>query len=531
MMAGEQPSRRVFGGLLLAGALGILLTGPAPQLSYASDTANYLSACGASAGGLILQRDYFSPIGPAAILPTVLAMRVHAATVAALAWGSALAWLGYGLAAWTVARPRMVGWLAAAFALFVAATATAPYTLDFGNWHSLSYGMLYNRLAWAAVCIAACPAFLPRAVPPRLAWAAAGHGACAAWLWLIKPNYVLIQVPLTIWAMVAIQGQRRPAATTAWFAAGAAAATLLVGICVPFDPLGYMREHFAMAHDVSPGLLLHTLARSLRENLAPVALLGAGWLIAAAGTPSWGRRASLLGLLVSVGSATFLANMTNTQFSEFPLWGALGWFLAAFLGGAGQRVRFGRPAAAAGVALGLAYAWQPLLAEPYAFAWKQAHAFPGPQTAVVASPAWSGMPMRYYPATVSPLGAGHPGGSAGDYAAWLNDGLALLARVRPSPGPVLCLDWDNPFPFALGARPVLGDQIAWDVNKNVSPEHHPNVRRLLDQAAVVMEPKQSAMRESFVFKRPIFTEQLSRDFTLAGESAAWRVWLRTPAGR
>jgi hypothetical protein len=522
------PWRRIFLASLVAGAVVIGLTGAAPELNYPSDTANYLDASSAAAAGLRLQRDFFSPIGPAAILPTVVAMRLRGPTVAALAGGAALAWLGYGLVAWAVAARRMPGPLAAGFALFVAGTAAAPYTLDFGDWHSLSYGMLYNRLAWAALCIAACPAFLRGSGTKRLAWAAAGHGACAAWLWLIKPNYVLIQIPLTVWAMVAIQGQRRPVATVAWFLAGAAAATALVAGCVPFDPVGYVREHFAMAHDAPPELLRYTLVRSLHENLLPLAVLGLAWLVAAMGLASLGARVSLLALLVLVGGATFVANMTNCQFAEFPLLGALGWILAGHVVGAVRRTRPGLLAAATGIGLGLAYAWQPWSAIAYAQVWKRTHPAPSARAAIVASPAWADMPMEYAPGAALPGAAGNPAGSAGDYATWLNDGLALLARVPRPAGAILCLDWGNPFPFATGTRPALGDQIAWHVGRYISLDHHPDVGRLLDQAAAVMEPKDSVLPDALAFKRTIFADRLQADFAPAGESAGWRIWLRRP---
>jgi hypothetical protein len=137
--------------------------------------------------------------------------------------------------------------------------------------------------------------------------------------------------------------------------------------------------------------------------------------------------------------------------------------------------------------------------------------------------------MRYYPNAASSVTGGDYSESAGAYAAWLNDGLALLARVHPAPGAVLCLDWDNPFPFSTGTKPVLGDQIAWHVGRYITLQYHPDARRLLDQAMVVMEPKESVLPVALVFKRTLFGEQLRAEFALAGESADWRAWLRKAA--
>src|SRR6185312_9719671 len=73
--------------LLAAGALAIALTGAVPQTGFPSDTANYLDACHRVASGLVLYRDFSSPIGPAALWPTAIFARAAGASAAALGRG------------------------------------------------------------------------------------------------------------------------------------------------------------------------------------------------------------------------------------------------------------------------------------------------------------------------------------------------------------------------------------------------------------------------------------------------------------
>jgi hypothetical protein len=514
-----------FSGALALGAFFLIAAGPAPQLLFPSDVAAYLDACHRAALGQWLGRDFNSPIGPAALLPAALAMRLGGATVDALAIGSAFTWLAYGILAWLTARPRMPSWLAGAFALFVAASAAAPYTLDFGSWRILSYGMLYNRLAWAALAIAAVAGLLPRQDGGTSRWGAVGFGACAAWLWAIKPNYLLILIPLFFFHGLLEPNRRCFGFVRAL--GGALGLLTLVWLWVRFSPVGYIATHLGMAQEAPPGLLAYTFTRSLRENFWPVlVLIGIwGYVLKNAVAPS--VRLRLVLALSAVIVATFATNIANCQFSEIPLWGALGWVAAAgaiiHTSGTGSKWI----PVLAGAAFGLAFSWQPLASIAYNFVWKHYRAPGSPPAVQVTSTAWAGMPMR--PSPGEPFAAVEALESAGNYAAWLNDGLAALACVRRSQGPVLCLDWTNPFPFATQTIPATGDEIAWHVGRTVGAAHHPDVARLLASAAIVMEPRRSLQPDSLAFKRALFERGLHASFVVEHETAHWRVWSRRDA--
>lgn len=506
----------------IALGLGLFLllgAGPAPQLNYPADDATYLDACYRTATGQWLGRDYTSPVGPAAILPAALAMRLGQHTVGALVTGSVIVWLGGGLLAWWIARPRMPEWLAAGFALFTAGTAAAPYTLDFGSWRILSYGLLYNRLAWAALGLAAAAALLPRRDGREPHGVPLGLGASTIWLWLLKPNYLLILFPLVVYHWLGATDR------LAWFrrsVTGAASMLILVWLCVPFSLAGYVATHFGMAREAPADLLQYTLERSLAENIWLVLGLLVLWGVVLRGATL--PRRGWLGVVVgAVIVATFAANLTNCQFSEIPLWGALGW-LAAAAAGAATTPQFRQAGLMVGLGFGVAFTWQPLAAIAYNFAWKHYRAPGSPPALEVAGPAWRGMPMRPVPG--EPAGPDAALESAGNYAAWLNDGLALLRQAPP--GPMLCLDWNNPFPFATGTVPVAGDAIAWHVGRTHGPRYHPDIAPLVAGAAVVMEPRRSLQPDSLAFKRALFGPALAADFVLASETAHWRLWVRKP---
>lgn len=508
-------------GALALGTMLLLAAGPAPQLIYPSDDVVYLDACHRASLGQWLGRDYTSPIGPAALLPTTLAMKIGGADVRALANGSALTWLAYGILASVAARPRMDAWLAGAFALFVAGTAAAPYTLDFGAWNEQSYGMLYNRLAWAALCPAAAAALLPRSDRCPSSLVPTGLGACAVWLWALKPNYLLILLPLVLYHW--LHDPRR----LTWIARATGGALVMLGLiwaCVRFSPLGYFETHVDMARQAAQqDASFYGPARSLRENVGPVLALAAIWwlVLRPAGNPFRARLGLAIGAVII---CTLLANLTNNQFSEIPLWGALGWLAAAHALANPVTSSRSRIVGIASVACGLAFTWQPLGGIAYSFAWNKFRAPGFPPAQEVASPAWRGMPMRPVPGE-SADAAGNLE-SPGSYATWLNDGLALLARSRPTHGSILCLDWTNPFPFATGTLPAAGDQIAWHVGRYIGPQNHPDVERLAATAGVVMEPRRSIQPGSLAFKQQLFAPLLAASFTLAGESAQWRLWLR-----
>ena len=448
-------------------------------------------------------------------------MKLGCTAANALAIGSALVWLVYGALGFTVLRPRTTIWFSTAFAVFIAATAAAPYPLDFGSWRILSYAMLYNRLAWAALCLASAGSLLqcrdessPRDAPIAL-------GACATWLWAIKPNYLLILFPLLLFSVCTTSSRG------VWYRRAIASALIMllgIWICVRFSPVGYVQTHFGMARIAPSELLKYTLARSLGENLWPVIGLLVLWSTVLTYIPMLPQRIHLSYTLGAVLVLTFVANLANCQFSEFPLWGAFGWLAAIHATNFPPATRIKQLVVIGGVAMGLTYTWQPLASIPYIFVWKQFRDPGSPPAIQVASRSWAGMPMRPIPGI--PSRADTSLESAASYAAWLNDGLSLLTQVRPPHGAVLCLDWANPYPLATLTDPALGDEIAWHVGRTVGAAHHPAPQAILATVTVVMEPRRSIQPESLDFKKTLFGPTLRAAFIVRAETEHWRAWVR-----
>jgi hypothetical protein len=182
-----------------------------------------------------------------------------------------------------------------------------------------------------------------------------------------------------------------------------------------------------------------------------------------------------------------------------------------------------------GFVYGIGFAWQPLMSIGYNFVWKNFRAPGMPPAIQVASAAWHGMPMRPFPGEAS--GPAEDLQSAGNYAAWLNDGLAVLSASGSGYHSVVCLDWTNPFPFATGTAPPLGDELNWHVGRFIGPSNHPDVSALLDAADVVMEPLRSIQPGSLSFKKMLFSSALRESFIVFAETEHWRAWRRRDTRR
>lgn len=513
----------VFVLAMAAGAALIIVAGPVPQLLFPSDLAAYLDACYRSSLHQVLGSDFSSPIGPAAILPTTVGMRLVGVRVAALTFGACLNWVVYGLSAWLVARRRMKGGLAVAFAIFVAATAAAPYTLDFGSWRVLSYSLLYNRLAWATLCLCLPLCLLPAPNGARTGNIPAILGAATAWIWEIKPNYLLILFFLVIYAFAADK-RRRVSTWLGYSVAGAVVVLVGTYLAVPFSPAGYVATHLGMAREAPPALLYETFIRSLRENALWVAVIGASWAIALAsgGGRSAFDRISLIAVLSITVASTFIANITNCQFSEIPMWPVLGFLAAVSALGSLKEHRMTWITVVAGMAMLAVQGWQPLASLGYSLA-RRLLVFGHHVEVRVASPAWSGISMA-----VPPSEAADSGDQlfAGGYANRLNAGLSLMRAAHCEHKRCLCLDWINPFPFANQSPPITGDEIAWHFGRTVGPKHHPDAAFLASQADVIMEPIQSIQPNSLEFKRGLFMPSMAGAFVVFSENSYWRLWIR-----
>jgi hypothetical protein len=109
------------------------------------------------------------------------------------------------------------------------------------------------------------------------------------------------------------------------------------------------------------------------------------------------------------------------------------------------------------------------------------------------------------------------------YAMLVNDGLAVLRGRTSADTAVLCLDFTDPFTFALNLRPVRGGEIFWF---STTPRHFPNTAELLSKADLVMAPKRPVYVPAGEAVIAQFTPPLRRDFRLLAESDYWHLYKR-----
>jgi hypothetical protein len=122
--------------------------------------------------------------------------------------------------------------------------------------------------------------------------------------------------------------------------------------------------------------------------------------------------------------------------------------------------------------------------------------------------------------------ADRPDLTSQQYAAWINDGLALLRRHVTDSSRVLSLDWVNPFPFALGLPSPRGDALCWALGLLQSADHHPDAQDVLGDAGFVMEPKRAISPSTYEFKKEFLEPELSKDFEMVDESPLWILYER-----
>lgn len=122
--------------------------------------------------------------------------------------------------------------------------------------------------------------------------------------------------------------------------------------------------------------------------------------------------------------------------------------------------------------------------------------------------------------------ADDPHFSSQQYAAWVNDGLALLRRHVTDSSRVLSLDWINPFPFALGLPSPRGDALCWAVGLLQSADHHPDAQEVLGDATFVMDPKRSIAPLTYEFKKDYLGPELSKGFERVDQSELWILYER-----
>jgi hypothetical protein len=546
-----QAYRRAFLSLaaLVVVAVGVLLAVGCSHQDFAPwDASNLLEGGWRVFQGQRPHSDFFSPLGAVPLLLIAAGMGLHGPSAAALATGYVLAFPIVTLWAWLLARPRFPALPAFLLAALIGFLVPATRCLA-TSWSVASYAMEYNRLGWALLCLLLVPLFVPPIGPitRRREWLeGVSTGALFGLLLFTKINYVgMAALAIAIGGLLFGMSWRTGIGLVGGFL------TIVIALLsyLRFDLPAMLADLRMVGAVQQTSQRIEALAEVLKFSAFGLALLfGVAYLLS---LPLAGEEAAipfpwkrwLLAALVMTGVGIVVCS-TNAQRRDIPLCGVAALSLAE-----GYRRRLGAVGPAVAVQDGhRRYLWGSLLASVLAGLVLLAdgasivHSFAfdffrsNDRKAAARIDAHS---MRDLALPLQP-GEQHDDDileqiqqlpedaflTPNQYAAWVNDGLALARRHGGPESRVFCLDKINPFPFALGWPSARGDALFWQVGQVVDTQRHPPADRVFPEVTLVLEPKRSLHPEDTAFLRQIFGNTLDTEFVPLGESRMWRVYGR-----
>jgi len=496
--------------------------------------------------------DFYSPFGAVPSLVVALGMAAAGPKAAALGYGSALLLPVAGVWAWAVARRRFSALPALLFCLTVAFLLVGTHRLDL-SWRATTYAMSYNRMGWALLALLVVQLFVPRRGPrSRRVELLEGLslGLLLGILLFLKITYFGAAA-----GALALSALLYPRSRREWLAAAGvlAAVVLAMTVYLRFDLGAFVADMRMLAGAQDQELRLDAARRVLSLSAWSLAGLGLAASLAVLSLrarrprPRWSAWGRPLAAVTGVAVMGLAVCSANQQAGRIPLFGVAGLVLLASLAPSTRGREARRPAPVLAATLGclllvLALFIPPLARDVagvgYSVAWKALRASETPSGARIDAAPLRDLVLPPGPrepheraATIARILARDPevpGLTSFQYAAWVDDGLALLRRhAKPDSG-VLCLDWFNPFPFALGAPSPRGDALAWHYGLLVDYRHRPEPERVFAEADLVMEPKRAVAPSTLEFKRNAYAETLQRDFVVREESALWTLYTRRP---
>ncbi|MBZ5675670.1 MAG: hypothetical protein LAP61_15625 [Acidobacteriia bacterium] len=513
--------RHVFFAAALAIISGAAIYVGAPYASrYAEDYGQFLDGGWRLLNGQRPHLDFYSPYGVFVYVPITLGLAL-AHDVRGMGYGNALMALLAGVWAYGVARRRLTSSASIFAALSLALLACAPYPLgQFPN--VLSYAMIYNRQSYALLgilLIEAYPAVEDGARRSRAELAGGlSSGAVCGILFFLKPTYFLAAVTLLA-AGLFLRPVRRERLLA--LAAGFSAVALATLWYLRFDVGAVLRDMAMVAGARTGGLFMDSLGqRSVASSFELLMLL-----ICAILTPrkrdakvsGWRQRFLQnpgLAYAAVLSALGFLLLWTNWQDSGLPLNPLFAIMLASPIAVSRAPGETKEGTERANVRAGLVLILALIVAIPrfasdvlgMAIAVQDTrhtrltHAalFDAPPVVRLMVPDW--------------------------YALYLRDGIDLLRRASGSQETVACLDFDNPFGYALQRPPFRGGSPAMQYGYTFSDTHRPTAEWLLGGADVVLVPKRPILPLEPLMRN--YSEFLHQRFRLAAESSQWFLYRR-----
>jgi hypothetical protein len=520
----------VAGALALIGQMGV-----SHVARFGHDDAIYLDAGWRVLSGERPHIDFHTPMGLVTPMLMGLAMRASGATAAAL--GTAvIAFVALTSAwAWAVARGRLSPWLGAVFVLVVASAGVGQYCLSF-DWQETSHASLFNRFAYAVLCILLLECLLPLSTGATRAARALGpasSGAAMAILFFLKPSYAVegaVLVALSGW--VVDRGRSRWLAMAAG-ASLAAAALLLVARTTPGAVLAdyatgaaarasgfrsnetttlFMEMARRDSFSQTPEKLLEIARNDFWTDLA---VIGMALLLPAGERRRWSLATAIV--LVTAVPVVF----TNHQWGEEPSTAALALVLAERALQARGEPPSPPPALALAPPLLLLFVAGQIVFKNFgsvAAAW----AFHEKVVPELPAEARFDAPPIHDLVVLRSDGYCRPN----QYAQKIDEGLKLLRDNGDDSKKIMVADFSNPFSVALHSPPARGNELWWHLGATFNPTHAPTAEGALGDADVVVIPKcaeETPTRDALL---AIYGDYLTAHFDKQAESPLWALYRR-----
>ncbi len=113
------------------------------------------------------------------------------------------------------------------------------------------------------------------------------------------------------------------------------------------------------------------------------------------------------------------------------------------------------------------------------------------------------------------------------YVDFVKDGVQLIESHRSADDTVCSLDFSNPFPFAMGIRPMQGGTTNQQFQTTFSQRAFPSAERIFGNASLVMLPKTFSDESLYFRVEEIYGPFLHAHFSPIGESKFWTLYRRT----
>lgn len=491
-------------------ALVLAVPGQTVTTKYVNDLFIFLDGAYRIVGGQVPNRDFHSSLGPLAFYLPAFGYALTGSLGAAMPLGMALATVFLGAVGAHLIGTRMRAVTGIPLAVFLLLIAAVPLNPGEGI-ADLSFAMFYNRLGWTAVGLLLVMYLPPKEVSGRQAGL---DGLCAALLTLfllyLKASYGLVALAFLVFMATDRQARR-------WSLGALGATAVAVLLIEPFwrGTVTYLMD-VQLAREVSGDipdlvrlvtialpnladlavyLVFTVLLLALRRSFRDFLFLG---FVAATGILLIEQNFQIVGILTLAAGASVVAELLARA---APAWS--------------------RQGIGAGLPLLVAIMMVPVTVQNGAALVLHSALALGQQGDPITLPGFAGVRL----AKLSNEGLYR---NFSRYNQSLADGAAALASLDTAVERVVVFDFVGPFSAGLGLVPPRDDSPWYHWGRTLHDSVYPPADEILADAKIIMEAKWPIEVWTGNGMRRIYAPYLDRYFTLATESADWRIYVRAP---